>query len=49
MSKPTVRRSTWPEKADEQIQRDQVCGRGECREHDVANFDYSNIFKTVAP
>jgi hypothetical protein len=31
------------------IQRDQVCGHGECSEHDNANFDYSNIFKTVAP
>jgi chitinase len=31
------------------IQRDQVCGRGECSEHDNANFDYSNIFKTVLP
>jgi hypothetical protein len=30
------------------IQRDQVCGNGECSEHDNANFDYSNIFKTVA-
>jgi hypothetical protein len=29
------------------IQRDQVCGRGQCSEHNVANFDYSNIFKTV--
>lgn len=31
------------------IQRDQVCGRGECSGHDNANFDYSNIFKTVLP
>jgi chitinase len=30
------------------IQRDQVCGRGECSMHDNANFDYSNIFKTVS-
>jgi hypothetical protein len=30
------------------IQRDQVCGNGECSQHDNANFDYSNIFKTVA-
>jgi chitinase len=29
------------------IQRDQVCGRGECSQHDVANFDYSNVFITV--
>jgi chitinase len=29
------------------IQRDQVCGKGECSEHDKANFDYSNIFKKV--
>jgi chitinase len=29
------------------IQRDQVCGHGECSQHDNANFDYSNIFKTV--
>jgi hypothetical protein len=31
------------------IQRDQVCGRGECSQHDNANFDYSNIFKAVSP
>ena len=24
-----------------------MCGKGECSEHDKANFDYSNIFKTV--
>jgi hypothetical protein len=30
------------------IQRDQVCGKGECSEHDAANFDYANIFKAVA-
>lgn len=30
------------------IQRDQTCGKGECSQHDNANFDYSNIFKAVA-
>ncbi len=30
------------------IQRDQVCGKGECSQFDNANFDYSNIFKAVA-
>ncbi|HWZ92679.1 MAG TPA: hypothetical protein VNW92_27625 [Polyangiaceae bacterium] len=30
------------------IQRDQVCGNGDCSQQDNANFDYSNIFKTVA-
>ncbi len=30
------------------IQRDQVCGKGECSQYDNANFDYSNIFKAVA-
>jgi hypothetical protein len=29
------------------IERDQVCGHGECSQHDNANFDYSNIFKTL--
>jgi len=27
------------------IQRDQVCGKGECSEHDQANFDYHRIFE----
>jgi chitinase len=30
------------------IQRDQVCGHGECSGYDKANFDYNSIFKTVA-
>ncbi|HEY4103548.1 MAG TPA: hypothetical protein VGM44_06640, partial [Polyangiaceae bacterium] len=30
------------------IQRDQVCGKGECSQNDTANFDYANIFKAVA-
>jgi len=29
------------------IQRDQVCGKGECSEHDQANFDYHRIFEKV--
>jgi hypothetical protein len=29
------------------IQRDQVCGHGECSDYDMANFEYNTIFKTV--
>jgi hypothetical protein len=29
------------------IQRDQVCGKGECSEHDKANFDYHRMFEKV--
>ncbi len=30
------------------IQRDQVCGKGECSEHDNANFDYAKVFLAAA-
>jgi len=30
------------------IQRDQVCGKGECSNFDQTNFDYDTIFRTVA-
>ena len=29
------------------IQRDQTCGKGECSEHNQANFDYHRIFEKV--